>query len=366
MKAWIATSIIGSFAFDADGKLIVYKLFPKNPEIIAKRLLNVQNKEIIPEEKWIINKLIQSGYKEIIWDKHVKVKDIRCVYEEDNPAKDKLQGFRKLAIDLHWIGSQVELNEILVKVNIILTKEKLKKPRMDKIIIHAIGMADELDKVLNVFSERLREWYSLYFPEANKLIPSHEKFMEFVATHGKKEDIKKSGKYKQLANMVDKSAGIPFTEDDIKEITSLSRSVLALYNTKKSLVKYIEKTTAETIPNLSSVAGPLLAARLLSMAGGLEKIARLPSSTLQLLGAEKALFRHLRGHGKAPKYGILFCHPYITQVSKELKGKIARIIAAKLSLAAKIDYFSKTDKGKELKKDLDKKIKQIFEVKDRF
>ena len=103
--------------------------------------------------------------------------------------------------------------------------------------------------------------------------------------------------------------------------------------------------------------------RLIALAGGLEKLAKMPSSTVQLLGAEKALFRHLKGEGKSPKFGIIFSHTLIQNAPKEMKGKVARLIAAKLSLAARIDNFSKEDRGEELREELDEQVKKALSGK---
>jgi nucleolar protein 56 len=347
--------MMGSFAYDKDKKMIDYRLFPKKPEEIVERLEKAKE-AILPEEKEIIFNLIQLGYKELVWDKSMQFEGIGTIQQEENIAKQALQeDFRKLAIELQWVTTQAEFNEIMSKVNVLLTRQKLKEERRDKLIMHAVGVLDELDKTLNNFSERIREWYGLYFPEAGQL-KSHEKYLEVVARFGKKENITED----ELRNLVSKSSGMELTEKDIYEIQEVAKQILGLYQTKKTLTKYTEAITREVMPNTSAVAGELLAARLISAAGGLDKLARLPSSTVQLLGAEKALFRHLKDkRSKAPKYGILFAHPHVQNAPREKRGKVARLISAKINLAAKTDFFSKSDKGAELKKDLENKIKVI-------
>ena len=133
-----------------------------------------------------------------------------------------------------------------------------------------------------------------------------------------------------------------------------------MFENRKMLSKYLENITAAALPNTSKVAGPVLTARLLSLAGGLEKMSKMPSSTIQLLGAEKALFRHMRGEGKAPKYGVLFGHPLIQAAPKELKGKVARIISARIALAARTDNFSDKDQGDDMKKDMEEQVRKIL------
>ncbi|MCX6814396.1 MAG: hypothetical protein NTY20_01970 [Candidatus Aenigmarchaeota archaeon] len=350
MKAFIGTCLIGSFAFDSKGKILEKRIFPKEPETIASRLAKAKT-EAIPEENEIIEALKKKGFKEIVWDKQASIQGIS--FEKENVATKTLQtDFRKLALELKWVSSQSELNSILSKVNIELTKTKTREMKKDKIVIQAIGMLDELDRVINVFVERLREWYGLYFPEAERAIQSHEKFAEIVSK-GKRENLS------EFQNLASKSAGMDFSEEDISQMQDFAERVLGLFEVKKSLTKYVEKTAGETMPNFSAVAGPLLGARLLSIAGSLDKLSMMPSSTIQLLGAEKALFRHLKGEGKAPKYGILFGHPLIQQAPKEHKGKVARLVAAKLSLAARLDRFSGKDEGESLRKQLEESMRKI-------
>ncbi len=334
MKAYVAINIVGVFAFDKDGKTVFKKLFPKKPEVIAEKLRKSREGEIIEEERFVLNKIRLAGYKEVVWDKRAKDGFISCVYDPENKGKEIANNeFRRLALETRWASTQSELNEILTKVNVLLSEEKVKIVKNDKIIMQVIGIIDDLDSSLNSLSERLREWYGMLSPEKVREVKSHEKLFEMLSKSGKKE----SGK-----------------------INEFSKSLHDLYKTKDSLSKYLEKMCKETIPNLSEVAGPLLASRLISLAGGLEKTARLPSSTIQILGAEKALFRHLKGKGKAPKYGVLFGHSLIQNAPKPLKGKVARLISSKLSLAAKMDFYSKKKQGKEMRKVLEKKVNELM------
>ena len=360
MRAYLATNVIGVFAFDQDKKLLGHRLFPKKVDVITEKMDAAQKGEVLPEERDLIRDLMRLGYKEIVWDKDTKEKGTMFVYKADNLGKKTLQEeYRRLAIELHWVSSQAELNDILSKINISLTKDKLQVAKKDKIIMRAVGVLDEIDKTVNVFSEMLREWYGLYFPEASKVIGENDKYAEAVYQFGNREKIKNH----RLARYADKSSGMDFSDEDIRKVQSFAEEILNIFKEKKVISEYVEGLCKGTVPNLTSVAGPLLAARLLALAGGIEKLARLPSSTIQLLGAEKALFRHLKGGGKAPKYGIIFSHPFIQKASKEQKGKAARLVSAKLSMAAKIDCFSGEDKGDELKKQLEEQIEKNLKIK---
>jgi nucleolar protein 56 len=356
MRAFIATGILGSFAFGERGKTLEYRLFPKKPDVIAGKLKKSFAGEALPEELEIIKVLSRKGYKEIVWKKKAQVRGITCIQIKENPGEETMQGsYRKLAMDLRWVTTQAELNEILSKVNIEMTKTQLRKEKRDQIIMRVVSVLDELDKELNVFSEKLREWYGLHFPEADSRVSSNERYAEIIAGFGRRESIED----KELESLASKSSGMDLGEQDIIEVQSFSKTLISLFDEKKRLSKYLEQITRVCVPNLSNVAGPILTARLLVLSGGLEKMAKLPSSTIQLLGAEKALFRHLKGEGKPPKYGILFGHPLIQSAPRELKGKVARLVASKVCLAARMDNFSDKDVGESIRKELEQHVENI-------
>lgn len=360
MRAHMATGILGCFAFDSQGKAIEHRLFPKKPEVIAEKLKKSRRGEVLPEETEIIRELVKKGYKELVWNKDRQVKGLICICKKEHVGEETMQSsYRKLALDLRWASSQGELNEMLSKVSVEMTKTELRKEKRDMIIMRVVSLADGLDKELNVFSEKLREWYGLHFPEADARVSSHEKYVEMIARYGRRESIEDQ----ELANLAGKSSGMDFSDYDMKEIQAFSKTLLALYENRKRLTRYLEGITRASLPNTSAVAGPMLAARLLALAGGLGKLSKLPSSTIQILGAEKALFRHIRGEGKAPKYGVLFGHPLIQNAPRELRGKVARIISSKLTLAARTDHFSDKDQSQEMKKDVEERVRKILSRK---
>ena len=140
---------------------------------------------------------------------------------------------------------------------------------------------------------------------------------------------------------------------------AFSKSLFELFGARKKLKSYLNDLAEDAIPNMSAVAGPVLASRILALSGGLEKISKMPASTVQLLGAEKALFRHLKEKTKAPKYGIIFAHEMIQQAPKDKRGKVARVIASKLALAARTDFFSRENKAKKFREELEKEYEKI-------
>ncbi|MBI4021700.1 MAG: hypothetical protein HY369_05655 [Candidatus Aenigmarchaeota archaeon] len=351
MRAYVATGIMGTFAFDAKGGLIEKRLFPKKAEEIARKL---EKATLIPEEEDLLRALVARGYKEAVLAKKAAFPGLSLLFQDDHLGIRKLQEeFRSLAISLKWVTSQAELNELLSAVSGLRTAGQLRQQSRDRIILHTIGMFDELERGLNTLSERLREWYGLHFPELARELRDHEAFAAAIAKAGARDRIP------EVADLGKTSAGMDFTDADLKEVQSIAAAVADLYQRKTSLAIYLENLCQELIPNISAVAGKLLGARLLAQAGGLERFSRMPSSTVQVLGAEKALFRHLKGEGKSPKFGLLFAHPLVQQAAPEHKGKAARLIAAKLTLAARMDFFSKENHGAELRKALDEQAKQL-------
>lgn len=343
MKASIVTTIIGCFGVDEKNNILEYIQFPKTPSEIAAKI-TASKKGKIQEEIDVEKSLLRKGFKD--------------VSKGDNDfIRDNL---KSLAIEYKFAVDQAFLNRLVSQVNIELAKMDIKKAvKRDSLIIQTNGAIDELEKSINILIERLREWYGLHFPEMSRIVDSHERYAEIVSNFGSREKIQ----HPELSHFREKSMGADLTKIDIEIIQSFSKKILEMYRLHKELSEYQEKLLEEVAPNLKHVAGPVLASKIISISGGLERLARMPSSTIQLLGAEKALFRHLHGRGKSPKHGIIIMHPYVQKAQISDKGKIARMLASKMSIAAKMDFYSKTNKGKELKKDLDDKIKETLKSK---
>ncbi len=208
-------------------------------------------------------------------------------------------------------------------LNIKLTKESIKKETTrDILIIQTIHTIDELIKIINKLVANLRERFGIYAPRACKE-EDIQKFLDSVYKKTK-EDI-----------------AIDLTEQDLESIIQIAKEIENLIKLNKKQEEYLSQLTQKICPNLSDIANPLIAARLIDRAGSLKHLAELPSSTIQVLGAEKALFRHLKTRAKPPKFGVIFSHPTISNALLADKGRTARKLASKISKAAKIDYFSK-------------------------
>jgi nucleolar protein 56 len=239
--------------------------------------------------------------------------------------------------------------------------------REDLQLVHAIQGLDELDRFLNITSERVAEWYSLQFPELQQMIGDNLALSRLIVEIGSKDrftEEKLDGKgfsdkkIEAILLAAERSKGGTVTERDLNRIVGLAQIALAVASERDKLADYVESTMKRIAPNTTNVAGATIGARLLAKAGGLDRLARLPASTIQVLGAEKALFRALRTGARPPKHGILFQHDAVHSAPKWQRGKIARALANKIAIAARIDYY-RGEKEDALTGTLEKRLDEI-------
>jgi nucleolar protein 56 len=242
--------------------------------------------------------------------------------------------------------------------------------KRDLIIAQAIQTLDDLDRTVNLFMGRLREWYGVHFPELDRLIEKHETYARLVMNLGYRENFtfeafEKEGIPKERAENTAKvaagSMGADMAKQDLAEIQALSKNVLELYELRKNMENYVDKTMEEVAPNTRAIAGALLGARLIAVAGSLQNLAMKPASTIQVLGAEKALFRSLKTGARPPKHGLIFQHALLHDAKRWQRGKIARVLAGKLAIAARADAFGGRYVGDVLKAGIDKRLAEIRE-----
>jgi len=241
------------------------------------------------------------------------------------------------------------------KRNVVYAKQKVRESvQKDTLLIQVVNTIDELDKVINMLVRRLREWYGYYNPETTRKIQDNEKFVELVLKKGKKELLGEMG----ISS--DVSLGGELSKDDVSAIKDYAKKIIELFSLREQQKDYLDKLMDEICPNMTALTGTLIGAKLIEKAGSLERLMGFPASTIQIIGAEKALFRHMRNKSKnlPPKYGILHEHPFISNVKYEFKGKAARQLADKIAIAVKVDYFKGKFVGKELREKIEKQIKK--------
>jgi len=204
----------------------------------------------------------------------------------------------------------------------------------DTLLCQAIRSTDEIDKSINLLSKRLREWYEWHNPEFSRSVESHEKFAELILN---------SDRNKLLAELninPKDSMGAELSEKDLAPILILANQVMQLKALREATTIYIHEQMKIHLPNFTAIAGAQVGAKLLGTVGTVTRLVKMTASTIQVLGAEKALFRHLKTGARPPKHGLLFQHPLVSKAKAGDRGKIARMLANALSLAVRTDYFS--------------------------
>lgn len=214
-------------------------------------------------------------------------------------------------------------------------------------IIQAINTLDETDKMINLLSSRVREWYGLHFPELDNMIDTISGYSKIVMA-GKRENITQNTyldagfpeeKAEMLSLLQKKSRGGQISDENLAIVQNIAKQILELFDLRQSLEQHIESQMQLIAPNVSVILGSAVGARILAKAGSLKRLASMPASTIQVLGAEKALFRALKTGAQPPKHGLLFQHQLVHAAPRWQRGKIARAIAAKAAIGARVDVF---------------------------
>lgn len=236
------------------------------------------------------------------------------------------------------------------------TREKLKTVGdRDRLMVKAVNFLDENNKNFNSEMERFRDWYSLHFPELEDEITDDEQLMKILERGIERSELD------AFEEMAENSTGMDLEDEDLEMLEKAYSSLQEKLDMREQITEYIEDVAKEELPNLETVLGPLLAARIVSLAGGLEEMAKKPSSTIQMLGAEKALFRYLHGEGTPPKHGVLFQHNFVNSLPEDKRGKMARFMANKAVMAARLDQYGDKEKGEELYKECQEKFEELKE-----
>jgi len=251
-----------------------------------------------------------------------------------------------------YFKSENLLNEFYIK-NLELTKfDTRNSVKNDLLLIHSTKSIGEIDKAIDLLVKRLREWYDIYNPEFSRSVDDHEKFVGEILEKEKDELLR------QINVEATDSIGASFAPQDIEPIKSLARQICNLYQLRKAQFEYISALMDGLCPNLKAVCDVLVCAKLMEHAGSLKRLSEMPSSTIQVLGAEKALFRHIKTGAKPPRHGLIIAHPLIARAPEKMHGRIARALADKISIASRVDYFNGQFIGDKLRKELEEKYKQ--------
>ncbi len=251
-------------------------------------------------------------------------------------------------------------------------KVKFNVQKNDNHIIQAIATLDHLDKAINTFSMRVREWYSWHFPELIRIVSENQQYARLALFIGDKKRLSDDDLHSvaeqvnddaHIAQSIIDAAKVSMGQDlsvsDMENVTAFASNVISLANFRKTLHNYLVSKMAVVAPNLTTLIGEVVGARLISHAGSLTSLSKYPASTLQILGAEKALFRALKTKGNTPKYGLIYHSSFIGRAGQKNKGRISRFLANKCSIASRIDNFTQTPTtrfGDALKKQVEERL----------
>jgi nucleolar protein 56 len=377
MKTVIIQFPFAVVAFDEQNTFIEKVLFPKKPYAAAKSIMKIEAGKI-SEITSLIALLQSAGYDtfafenaDIASEARIKL-NIKAEVLKTSEAEVLRSRMKQIAVETGFVKNAKDFSLWNRNFSMELAKLRIKgaAEKRDLIIAQAIQTLDDLNRTVNLFMGRLREWYGIHFPELDRLIEKHETYARLVMNLGYRDNfsfeaLEKESIPKETAETTAKAAetsmGADITEQDLAEIQALSKNVLKLYELRKHMEKYVDKTMEEVAPNTRAIAGSPLGARLIAIAGSLQNLAMRPASTVQVLGAEKALFRSLKTGARPPKHGLIFQHVLLHDAKRWQRGKIARVLAGKIAIAARADAFGGRYVGDALKADVDKRIEEIRE-----
>ena len=375
MKVYLVTAPFGVFAVSEGGDVVDFELYPKGVDEAVEEALAIERGEVSTSATRLLERL-KGKVSQVVVEDDEFARSVSSLGFDVSvmPGGDVFRSFRsrlsEVAVKYGFASSIEDFVSWLYDMEVEYTRRKLRRvaAKRDLLAVQAIRAIDDIDKTINLFATRIREWYGVHFPELDELVKEHEDYIRIVAEIGHRdsitvESLKKIGfseaKASKIVEAAASSVGADLSEHDAEAIRTLARIVLDLYQLRRTLTSYLGDVMSEVAPNITALVGSLLGARLLSLAGGLEKMAMLPASTIQVLGAEKALFRALRTGGRPPKHGVIFQYPEIHRSPKWQRGKIARALAAKLAIAAKIDAFTGRFLGDKLREELEARIQEI-------
>ena len=320
-----------TFSQPADDYIFIKKGKSRISEL-SKFLLNEQNDVIV---------------NDLALHDLLKKKDIESQMMSEHDIEDIQLTKPKILINANLATDENDAMQKLRDFAIQLSSSKITEVSgsPDLHVIQSINTLDDTDKIINGISSRLREWYGLHFPELDNIIDSVNGYAQIVLA-GKRENMSDDvfvnagfpdSKIQMLSVVKEKSRGGDITEENLLMVQALAKNILELFDMRKNLETQIDAQMEEIAPNITAVLGTTVGARILAKAGSLIKLSTMPASTIQVLGAEKALFRALKTGSNPPKHGLLFQHAVVHAAPRWQRGKIARAIAAKAAIAARVD-----------------------------
>jgi nucleolar protein 56 len=340
---------LGIAAFDEKNNIIASNRFA-NP---AQSFRSIKSGSVPTELEGLIKQLSSFDYISVndsdvnAFLRAASLKSHMMTVQEQDEIQNKKQ---MLLLRCGFARDEREAIRELRKFAIEISSSKVKEEsqKLDLHVAQAINALDEIDQVINTLGARMREWYGLHFPELDNLLSSLTAYAEIVKRAGSRENVSEEilktvgiegRKVEIIISACTRSRGGELTGENLEILQMLADQIIILSALRKTLVEQVEFMMKTVAPNIKELLTAPVGARVIAKAGSLSKLAILPASTIQVLGAEKALFRSLRTGANPPKHGLLFQHSLIHSAPKWQRGKIARALASKLAIAARIDLF---------------------------
>ncbi|MDD3492610.1 MAG: hypothetical protein PHZ19_03840 [Candidatus Thermoplasmatota archaeon] len=316
MAQYLKTTWFGVFVYDEDG-LIDRRLFPREAAAIAARLRAMEDGRLLEEEQALAHRPL------LVDDPRLADVFTRVDAAPPLPVQPQDEDFPP---------------SLLQEASLMLAQHRMQAERGERKrrLAQAIHAVDDLLKTSNLLTERLTEWYGYFSLE---LVPHRQvlsRIRDWSLGGDEALDVEEEAALKHLAAVVEGAEGA-----------------------QQVIEQYVRDTMEQLAPNVSSLVGETIAARLIAAAGGLDKLAEMPSGTIQVLGAEKALFRHIKEGTPPPKHGIIFQHEMVNRAPRKHRGKIARTLAGKIAIAARADAFTGRRIAQQLKEELEKRVAEI-------
>ena len=362
---------LGLAAFDENNRLIVSKKFD-NP-IQSYRLLksgenSLELKELIERIRSFDYISVNDANMAFVLQQSGLNSHVMPQEEQNNIQNTKPAYIVQSNLAMNETEATQALRNFAIEFSSVRVKEASEK--LDLHIIQSVNALDELDKIINVVGARMREWYGLHFPELDNLIQSLIAYAEIVTNAGLRENItiqiiENAGMHDRKAEIImdaaKRSKGGDMTTENLVIVKKIAQEIISQSELRRILSDHIESAMDLVAPNVKSLLTASVGARIIAKAGSLSRLAVLPASTIQVLGAEKALFRALKTGTRPPKHGLIFQHPLIHSAPRWQRGKIARAIASKVAIAARIDVYRHSEKDSSILERLERRIKEIQE-----
>ena len=354
MKAIIVETMVGLLAFGEEGEVIAEEVYANDPKQMAAHLAEHRDGSVSRPLSNLVERLASMGYDAFASPNRRLMDSLASrlhVATEASVEPGPEVDVAELAVRHGFIDSRAGFGSLSHGVSSALAQLDVHRALSSRetLIAPTVQLLGDLDTVINSLSGRVREWYGVHFPEMSHRVDEHTDYARIIVSFGDRANLTVRGlqemslKKRDAERIVEAaqgSMGAALDDDDMAALHGYARMVLDLYGERERLTAYVSTLAQEVAPNVAHLAGPVLGAKLIDKAGGLRRMAMMPASTIQVLGAEKAMFRALKSNARPPKHGLLFQHPLVHGAPKDKRGSRARALAAKLAIAARADAFS--------------------------